>query len=135
MQEVLMFSLREARKNGFVGLKEMVEQYMITQKPYLRMNYSLEQLAEETGIRRHVLSAMINEEYCFGFNQFVNRYRVEEVKKRLRNNEIRRYTIEGIARDCGFNSRNTFIKNFKHITEQTPKEFMRSVFGSPECKN
>jgi AraC-like DNA-binding protein len=58
------------------------------------------------------------------FNEFVNEYRIEEVKKRLVEKGNEHLTISGIALDCGFNSQATFQRAFKHVTGVSPKEYV-----------
>ena len=57
------------------------------------------------------------------FNNFVNEYRVKEVRKRLINSESNNYSIEGIAKSVGFHSKSTFNASFKKCTGVTPSFF------------
>ena len=44
------------------------------------------------------------------FNDFVNQYRIEEIKKAFENGEHKKSTLLGIAYDCGFNSKARWIQ-------------------------
>ena len=57
--------------------KNLIETYFQTEKPFLRVDYSLNQLANDIHIPRHILSAFINREYGMGFREFINHQRVE----------------------------------------------------------
>lgn len=74
-------------------------------------------------ISTHHLSQAINQNLNTNFYKFVNAYRVEEVKKKLKNPEFEKYSILGIAFESGFNSKSTFNKIFKEETGMTPSEF------------
>jgi AraC-like DNA-binding protein len=103
-----------------------IEQYLIEKKPYLKTNYSLEQMVIDTQIPRYILSAFINREYGMGFREFLNRYRVDYFKSNLYKPSWNNLTLEAIAEECGFHSRSTFINNFKKITGQTPSDFLKT---------
>jgi len=69
------------------------------------------------------ISSVLNQHLNESFNEFVNYYRIEEVKLRLSNPEYDYLTITGIALDCGFNSQATFQRAFMHFVKITPKQF------------
>ena len=100
--------------------KKKLELLFVEKKPFVHATYSLEQLALDTHIPRHTLSAFINYEYGVNFREFLNRYRVNFFKDNLSNPRWKNLTLEAIASECGFGSRSSFIKNFKLITGQTP---------------
>ena len=54
---------------------------------------------------------------------YVNQFRVEEVKKRMSDINYKHLTLLGIALDCGFNSKSSFNNIFKKITNYTPTEY------------
>ena len=107
--------------------KTIVDQYFKEKKPYLNPEYSLDDMVYQTKIPRYLLSAFINREYGMGFREFLNRYRVSYFKDNLQKPEWTNLTLEAIGQECGFNSRSTFISNFKKITGQTPSEYINTV--------
>ncbi len=107
--------------------KNLIETYFRTEKPFLRVDYSLNQLASEIHVSRHILSAFINREYGMGFREFLNHQRVEYMIANIDKPEWKKFTLEAIATECGYNSRTTFIKNFKEITGKTPSEFLKTT--------
>lgn len=108
-----------------VGLSQNVLAYMADEKPYLNEELSLSVLSASLGLSTNQLSQIINQTLDTNFYKFVNAYRVEEVKCRLKNREYNRYSILGIAYECGFNSKSTFNKIFKEETGMTPSEYKR----------
>ena len=106
--------------------KKTVETLFLQQKPFLQIDYSLEQLVKDTGIPRYILSSFINREYGMGFREFLNRYRMNFFIDNLNNPQWKNLKIEAIAELCGFQSRNTFTKNFKEFSGQTPSEFIKA---------
>lgn len=100
--------------------------FMDNNRPYLEEDLSLQKLSLLMNISTHQLSQAINQNLNTNFYKFVNAYRVEEVKKKLKNPEFEKYSILGIAFESGFNSKSTFNKIFKEETGMTPSEFKRS---------
>lgn len=105
-------------------------QYMETEKPYLDPELTLPQLAAQVQLSTNELSARINKEIGLNFFDFVNSYRVAEVKRLLQNGEHHRQTLLGIALDAGFNSKASFNRVFKKQTGQTPTEYLGSLPAS-----
>lgn len=85
---------------------------------------SLSELAQNLTVTPVFLSKIINEGFRQNFNDFINLYRVEAVKKKILAGEAEKITLLGLAYDCGFNSKATFNRAFKKATNLSPKEFM-----------
>lgn len=100
-----------------------LRQYMDAEKPYLDPEISLPELSKRFGVSSHFLSRVINEQLGVNFFDFVNRYRVEEVKLRITDPKFNYLSILGIAFESGFNTKSTFNRVFKKTTGLTPKEF------------
>jgi YesN/AraC family two-component response regulator len=96
---------------------------MVTKKPFLDAELTLVKLAEQMEISSHLLSYLINNGFDENFYQFVNRYRVEEAKKLLSDNNMNHLSLIGIAYEVGFNSKTVFNTTFKKITGLTPTQF------------
>lgn len=120
------------RKSGLdtgksVEIMKRLDGLMLESKPYLNGKLTLNDLAFELEISTNHLSQAINENAQKNFFDYVNGYRVEEVKYRVRNPEYDHITLLGIALDCGFNSKSSFNQIFKNATGQTPSEFKKSL--------
>jgi AraC-like DNA-binding protein len=106
-------------------LKRILETHFELNRPYLDCDYSLEKLVRDTGTPRYVLSAFINREYGMGFRELLNRYRVAHYQANVGQPEWENYTLEAIARECGFGNRVTFFRNFKLVTGHSPTHHLR----------
>lgn len=96
---------------------------MIENKLYLDPELNLTKLAKQVGVAPKIVSAVLNQKLGKSFNEYVNQYRVEEVKSRLVKPENKKYTITSLAYECGFNSQPTFQRAFKSVVGLTPREF------------
>ena len=121
-------------KNGnrFPELKQRLLQFMETNKPYLKSDLKISELADSLSVPYHLLSQLINDEFLVNFYDFINKYRVEDAKKLLIEDN-RNYKILAIAYEVGFNSKATFNRVFKKFTDLTPSEFKAKF--SPSSAN
>ncbi|MEL6670957.1 MAG: helix-turn-helix transcriptional regulator [Bacteroidota bacterium] len=107
-------------------LAHQLKVYMVEEKAYLNPKLSLSDLAEVLGVSMHHLSQVINEQEGQHFFEFVNRYRVEAVKKALKDPANHHLTILSLALDAGFNSKAAFNATFKKLTGQTPSAYRKA---------
>lgn len=112
--------------NKKMDLKDRVENFLDQKKPFLKKRYTLAQMAEDTDIPVHQLSSLINEVYDVNFNTLINTRRIDYILSRYQSEDLKTLTLEGIAKNGGFNSRYTFIKAFKKIKGVTPSEYFNS---------
>ena len=103
-----------------------VLEYMKAEKPYLDSELSIVKLAGFLNIPHHHLSQVINEQIGKNFYEFINEFRVEEVKQRIAQNQDKKFTLLSIAYDSGFNSKSSFNSIFKKYTNITPKEYLKT---------
>ena len=97
---------------------------MVIEKPYLDRELTIYNLSEQLKISRHILSEVINVHMGMNFYNLVNEYRVNEVKERMKGEDMKHLTILAIAFDSGFNSKSSFNTIFKEKTGQTPSEYL-----------
>lgn len=92
---------------------------------YLDPNLTLSQLSRKSKINTSQLSFIINNGLQKNFNDFINGYRVRDVKAQLLDPSKKHLSILAIAYDCGFNSKATFNRVFKRIAGQSPSSFRK----------
>lgn len=100
---------------------------MNNDKPYLNSELTLGELAGKLSMSTHNLSEILNTRLNQKFYDFINRYRVEEVKRRLVDKESEKYNLLSIAFDSGFNSKSSFNTIFKKQTGTTPSEYRKQI--------
>ncbi|NOR86301.1 MAG: helix-turn-helix domain-containing protein [Bacteroidales bacterium] len=98
--------------------------FINTRKPYLNPELSLQELADKIEVTRHSLSTVINQVHKKNFYEFINQYRVEEVKLMMANPENTNLKLMSLAYEAGFNSKASFNRIFKQMTDMTPSQFV-----------
>ena len=91
---------------------------------YREMDLTIRSLGEALSIPEHRLRQHINQQLGYrNFNDFLNAYRIKEVKARLANAEQRHIPILTIAMDAGYRSLTTFNRAFKTSVGTTPRKY------------
>jgi len=113
-------NLTEETKTEYI---QQILDFMDSEKPFLNPELTIQDLSKQMNITRHHLTEILNNDLGKNFFNFVNEYRVDEVKRRLLNSKFEHLTIVAIAFDSGFNSKSTFNSIFKQQTGTTPSKW------------
>lgn len=119
-----LLSNQEISKNLKLIAKKF-KKIIESDKLYLQSNLSIEKVAAKLKTNRSYLSKAINNTYGVNFRSYINKMRIDEAIKIIRNDIYPYYTIEGIAKTVGFNDRTAFIMSFKKFMDCTPSEFIK----------
>lgn len=101
--------------------REMLEQWMKTEKPYLNPEFRLLDMRQVLPLNRTYLSQLINAEYGCNFYQFVTNYRIEEAKQLMMDHPDMK--MQDVAEHCGFSSPTVFARIFARETGKTPSDW------------
>jgi len=116
----------EAQLQLFADLKMKLSAFITEQKPYLDQELTIFKLAKDLNTNTKYLSYVINKEFGQNFINFINDYRIEEVKRKLQDENSKNLTIEALAQNAGFKSKSSFNAAFKKSTGHTPSSFIKS---------
>ncbi|MGL1886103.1 MAG: helix-turn-helix domain-containing protein [Reichenbachiella sp.] len=111
------------------SIHQKVIKNISNEKLYLNPELTLFSLADKLQLRPNHLSQSINTVEGKNFFDFINYYRIEDVKKNLQSREKDHLTLLGIAFECGFNSKASFNRTFKKLEGQTPSEYKKLIVG------
>ncbi len=107
--------------------KNLILNCMDKDRPYLNDALTLKDFADLLKIPPHMVSMTLNTCLNQNFYNFINLYRIEEVKRMLADPAKDEYTVLRIAFEAGFNSKTVFNTMFKKITGLTPSEFRKKT--------
>lgn len=113
------FFEKDEEKKHAKALKRIIDEKKAYQDPEL----TLDEFSRIAGMPSYKVSHLINNELGVGFNEWINRHRIEEVKSLLKDPAKRNLTIEAIAGEAGFKTRSVFYNVFKKETGMTPAQF------------
>lgn len=104
-----------------------LDRLMEEQKLFKESSIDISKISIELGVNYSFLSKVIRIKGYSNFNHFINTYRVEFVKKLLKETDLERVTLMYIYTEAGFKNQSTFNRAFKQIEGTTPSEFMMSL--------
>ena len=110
---------------------ELLKTRMNKEQLYVNSELTLVELAQTLDVLPNNLSQVINTFEQKNFYDYINSKRVELFIKLVAIPENKKYTILSLAYDCGFNSKSSFNKYFKKVTNQTPSEYLNSLKEKP----
>lgn len=108
-------------------IKQRLIAEMRHQKLYRNSELTLNELAAALELSPHNVTETINQYIGKNFYDFVNEYRIEEVKMRLRDPAAGHLTILAIGMEAGFNSKSTFNSVFKKNVGLTPSQYRKKM--------
>jgi ligand-binding sensor domain-containing protein/AraC-like DNA-binding protein len=98
---------------------------MDEERLFLDPDLTLNKLSLRLRVHYNHLSRIINERFGLSYNDFINKYRIEEARKKLTASEEKNSTILDIAYSTGFYSKSVFNAAFKKFTGMTPTEYRK----------
>jgi len=110
----------EASQSLHLSLINLME----SEKVFRESELSLTELAARLNTPPNYLSQVINEREGKTFYDYINTLRIEEFKRLAAGPDSRRYTLLGLAQECGFNSKSSFNRYFKKVTGTSPSQFV-----------
>lgn len=111
-------------ESSLSGYKVRILSHLEQERPWLNPGFSIGDLSTQLSIPKHHLSQVLSEEMNMSFVDLVNSYRVEAAKVKLTPEVLEKYSVMGIAMDCGFASKSTFNRTFKKFTGMTPTAYL-----------
>jgi AraC-like DNA-binding protein len=100
---------------------------MEKEKLYLNEECNLQSFSQLVNESSNIVSMIINQHFNTTFPDFLNQYRVQESIKMLSELKDKKYSIEGIAYECGFGNRTSFYNAFKKHTGMLPNEYKLAI--------
>lgn len=108
-------------------LKTKVENYYLSEKPYLDSDFTIDDLSLALSISKHHLSQVFSRSFNESFYHYTNRCRVNEVIEMLNHPEYKNFSILRLGFEAGFNSKTAFNRAFKYITSMTPSQYREKI--------
>lgn len=86
---------------------------------------TLEDLSKSLNTNRTTFSALIQQQYHFGYSEFINRRRIEAFVKEVESGNA--INTQQLFYEVGFRSRSTALRNFRLYIGCTPGEYIHKV--------
>lgn len=120
--------IREIERGGISPHFGRLLQLLEKEKIYRNPDLSRDLVAEQLNISSGYLSQIISTSAKSNFPDFINSFRVKEVKEMMADPEFEKYNLLSIGLEAGFRSKTTFYSTFKKETGLTPAEYKKQIF-------
>jgi AraC-like DNA-binding protein len=102
------------------SLAKKIEDLMINNKSYKNPDLNLSILSKELGEKSYLITKCLNHVIGKKFNDYINEYRITELKELLNDPKNEKYTLLSLAFEAGFNSKASFNRAVKKLTGKSP---------------
>ena len=102
--------------------EEVFDQVRVLLSSDLKKHYSIDELAQVTGMNRTKLCFGFKQLYGFSIHQYTILLRITFAKKLLSDGELQ---VKVVAQVCGYKTLQHFVTAFKKNTGLTPLEFQK----------
>lgn len=113
--------------------RKIIAKLMVEQK-YRDPNYSAKQLSKDIGVNQRHISAVVSLRFQLNYSQLVGGMRIQEARYMLQDKSFNKMTMEDIAINVGFTTRQSFYAIFFKLCGTTPKEYRQKFGLLPEEK-
>jgi len=107
-------------------LKDKLMGLMENEQLYREPELTILDVSQRLSVPRHHLTQLLNDKLGKNFYTFINEYRIQDAKQRLKDPKNNNLTVLAIGYDAGFNSKSSFNTLFKKSTGVTPSEFRKN---------
>ncbi|MBR1525340.1 MAG: helix-turn-helix domain-containing protein [Prevotella sp.] len=112
------------------SLQRKIQQKIVLEKKYRDKSYTAKMLAEELETNTRYIAATLSMRYNTNFNNYINKYRINDAISMLTNKRYAEMNMEEIGLIVGFSNRQSFYTAFKEITGVSPKVYKRKFIGT-----
>ena len=100
-----------------------------TQQYFTNSEASIENLSKKLEVHANDLYRFIYNKYSMSFNDLVNKNRIDYFIDLVHDKRFSNYTIDALAKEVGFSSRQHLYKPFKKFHGGSPSNFIDAVSG------
>jgi len=98
--------------------------YIKSDKPFLNFDFSIHDISGTLKLPQIRVSNSFNNQLKIPFPAYRNMCRIEHFLNLYESNAFPNYSIEGLARESGFQTKSSFYSAFKSIHNMTPMEYI-----------
>ena len=117
------YSKSTLSKQAMAALIQDAHILMIDYKLYLDPELTPDKMAARLSVSKNHLSQSLNQELGQSFNDFVNHFRIEELKDWILDPAKANLSLYGLALDASFRTKATFNTSFKKATGLSPSAY------------
>lgn len=102
------------------GISKSLKALMEDEKLFKDPDLSLLSLSKQLNVKSYQTTRCLNIIFGKKFNDYINEYRIAELKTLLQDSENQKFTLLSLAYEVGFNSKASFNRAVKKLTGKSP---------------
>ena len=114
-------------------IKRLVDVGLEKDLLFLKPGLTINEFSKDIGIPVYQISKCITHFTGMRFIDLINQKRIQYCVHKLEEGNWKNFTIEAIARECGFNNRNSFTNAFKKFKGVFPSEYKATLDSFTEA--
>lgn len=103
---------------------DRILEYIKSEKPFLNFDFSIHDISGALKLPQIRVSNSFNNQLKIPFPAYRNMCRVEHFLNLYESNTFPNYSIEGLARESGFQTKSSFYAAFKSVHNMTPMQYI-----------
>lgn len=103
---------------------DRILEYIKSEKPFLNFDFSIHDISGALKLPQIRVSNSFNNQLKIPFPAYRNMLRIEHFLNLYESNVFPNYSIEGLARESGFQTKSSFYSAFKSVHNMTPMEYI-----------
>lgn len=121
----LLFSDKEKKQLKEIEIK--MQTIMNNEKAYRDPDLTLASLAKKLEVKPYLTTRYLNHIAGKKFSDYINEFRIEELKELLKDDRNNKYTLLSLAFEVGFNSKASFNRAVKKLTGKSPSNLKSTI--------
>ena len=113
--------------DGKILIEQRIQLHFHQNKVYKNPDLKLADASAKIGVTTSMFTEYLKNEYDSTFTDFINKLRIEEFKRQLKEPGSKNFSLLGLAQESGFKSKATFYRVFKKREGITPSEYQKSL--------
>lgn len=110
-------------------LAKMMEDKLVENNRFLNFRYSIHDFSNDIGLPSYLISQYLNQHLQMSFIDFVNQKRIRHCVEHMENGKLLSYSMDAVAKECGFNNRNSFTQAFQKFQGVSPSVFRKTLMN------
>ena len=106
---------------------DRILEYIKSEKPFLNFDFSIHDISGALKLPQIRVSNSFNNHLKIPFPAYRNMCRIEHFLTIYENNMFPNYSIEGLAKESGFQTKSSFYAAFKSVHNMTPMEYISKI--------
>jgi AraC-like DNA-binding protein len=116
-------------------LAKTLEEKLSENNRFLNIRYSIHDFADDTGLPAYQISHYLNQHLQMTFVDFVNKKRIKYCVEQFESGRFVAFSMDAVAKECGFNNRNSFTKAFQKFQGTSPSDFRKIIIKKSDRKS